>query len=94
MMAVEQVRSTDIYQVNSTVNHIFNQNNNEIKLLSPDSPPPRQSRFFRVRRQQRSGENQANIDGIICKNFSYLITILSFRTLRNRSSFIGCQDTD
>ncbi len=64
-MAVEQVRSTDIYQVNSTVNHIFNQNNNEMKLIFPDSPPPRQSRFFRVRRQQRLGETQANIDGII-----------------------------
>jgi len=94
MMAVEQVRSTDIYQVNSTVNHIFNQNNDEMKLIFPDSPPPRQSRFFRVRRQQRLSENQANIDGIICKNFSYLTTILLFRTLRNRSSFIGCQDTD
>ncbi len=88
-MAVEQVQSIDIYQVNSTVNSIFNQNNDEIKPLFPDSPPPRQSRFFRIKRNQRSGEHQANINGIICKNFSYLITILLFRTLRNRSSIIG-----
>jgi len=81
MTAMEQIQSTDIYQVNGDVDHDFDRT----AIMSPDMTLCN-SHFFRTQRTQRLAKSQTNINGISYKNFlQYLNINLMFRKNHKRN---------
>jgi len=63
MTTKEQIQSTNVYQIDGAIEH----DSDAIAISSPDSTF-RNSRFFRTKRKQRLATNQADTNGITCKN--------------------------
>ncbi len=78
---MEQIQSTDIYQINHNLDHGFHRT---------EIPSPHMSlcnsHFFRTKRNQRLSKNQTDINGISYKNFlQYLNINLMFRRNHKRN---------
>jgi len=63
MAAEKQIQSTDINQINSSIEH-----GTDGMAASSSDPASYNSRFFRTKRKQRLAKNQTDINGISCKN--------------------------